>query len=185
MWLIHEQTAPERLFRCFDNSSSLILLPTPHIAYPLQACVNLSSHEFPMVLSFLALHSKVKDTYQQWIWKLLRICGFAGPEWNWHLFRILWRISGPDIFSIHALGFQLTSCIHLVESAWFSFEPVPLSQSSFSHTLHVCREKTEYISFPKSKGKWKMSIYSGKVDVYKITHFKRLLKQILGNSQVQ
>ena len=151
MWLIHEQTAPERLFRCFDNSSSLILLPTPHTAYPLQGCVNLSSHEFPMVLSFLALHSKVKDTYQQWIWKLLRICGFAGPEWNWHLFWILWGISGPDIFSIHSLH-QLHSfgeiCLIFIWTC--PTQPIELFQNQ-----HIWRE---YISFPESKGKnikWK------------------------------
>ena len=152
--------------------------PTPHIAYPLQACVNLSSHEFPMVLSLLALHSKVKDTYQQWIWKLLRICGFAGPEWNWHLFWILWGISGPDIFSFHPIRIHFTSCIHLVKSDSFSFEPVPLSQLSY---FKIKTYEGNTFLFQNQKDK----ITSGKVDVYKITHFKRLLKQILGNSQVQ
>ena len=79
---------------------------------------------------------------------------------------------------IYSQFIHFTSCIHLVKSASFSFEPVPLSQSSY---FKINTYEGNTFLFQNQKE----IITSGKVDVYKITHFKRLLKQILGNSQVQ
>ena len=88
-----------------------------------------------MVLSLLALHSKVKDTYKQ--------CNGYG--------------------------------------SYFGFVDLRVQNEIDIYFKNDTSEGNTFLIFSRIKRK----ISSGKVDVYKITHFKRLLKQILGNSQLQ
>ena len=127
-----------------------------------------------MVLSFLPIHSKVKDASTgNWYESYLEFVDlWTGLEWNWRLFRICdWSIK-PRYILLNQLQFILSA---------FRLQASEVDRIFISTCCANCQSSWKWIYFLKCvQIQRDVDNNRGKVDVYRITRFRRLLKHLPG-----